>query len=364
MNNLVILVGEEGRTRAVNEFLARLLELGAVDAMIVPTMPTPGVITYLLACDPEFVRGEAAPFAPVMPVNGASLVAGVVSKKPQGKIGALLKPCEIRALVELVKLRQAEADNLLIIGIDCIGTVSSREYKNAYPDTDNLSLREACRVCLNPDPPDTAFPGINVGYIGLNGRHGLLTSLSPDLNPGIAAVMEELGFERGDDLAAERQAVLAALKEERGKAFQEFLRESEAESDGSGLEGIAGLLAACIGCRNCRVACPVCYCRECIFDGDVFEYETRQILGRAGKKGGLKIPGETLLYHLTRMNHMSLSCVTCGMCEEACPLDIRLFPLFARMAKRTQSLFQYVPGRSQEDPLPFTTFREEELEPR
>jgi formate dehydrogenase subunit beta len=364
MNNLVILVGEEGRGRALTEFLAKLLELGVVDAMVVPVMPVPGVITYLMAKDAELIRQRAEPFAPVMPVNGASPVARAVSKRPQGRIGALLKPCEIRALVELVKLKQAEADNLFVIGIDCVGTVDREEYKDAYSDLDNLSFRDACKVCLNPNPPDTAFPGINIGHIGLSDSRGLLVSLSPGLDPGIAGIIEELGFERGDALAGMRLAALAVLKEERNSKYQEFLEKARAELNGEGIEGVAKLLAACIGCRNCRVACPVCYCRECIFDGDVFEYETRQILARAGKKGGLKLPGETLLYHLTRMNHMSLSCVACGMCEEACPVDIKLFPLFAGVARRTQGLLQYVPGRSQEDQLPFTTFREDELEPR
>lgn len=364
MNNLVIPVGEEGRARALSEFLAKLLELGVADAMVVPVMPVPGVITYLMAKDPELIRQRAEPFASVMPVNGASPVARAVSKKPRGRIGVLLKPCEIRALVELVKLKQAESDNLFVIGIDCVGTVDREEYKEAYSDTSRLQFRDACRVCLNPNHPDTAFPGINIGHIGLDDESGLLASLSPELDPGIAGVIEELGFERGDVLAGKRQGVLATLKEERNDAYREFLQKAHAELDGEGIEGVAKLLAACIGCRNCRVACPVCYCRECIFDGDVFDYETRQILGRAGRKGGLKIPGETLLYHLTRMNHMSLSCVACGMCEDACPANINLFQLFAGVARRTQGLLQYVPGRSQEDQLPFTTFREDELEPR
>ncbi len=364
MNNLVIPVGEEGRAGVLREFLAKLLELGAVDAMVVPVMPVPGVITYLMAKDPELIRQRAEPFAPVMPVNGASPVARAVSKKPRGRIGALLKPCEVRALVELVKLKQAEAENLLVIGIDCVGTADREEYKQAYPDASKLEVRNACKVCLNPDPPDTAFPGINIGHIGLDDESGLLVSLSPELASGIAGVIEELGFERGDASASKRKAALAALKQERNEAYREFLQKARAELNGEGIEGIAKLLAACTGCRNCKVACPVCYCRECIFDGDVFDYETRQILGRAEKKGGLKIPGETLLYHLTRMNHMSLSCVACGMCEDACPVNIKLFPLFAGVAGRTQGLLQYVPGRSQEDQLPFTTFREEELEPR
>lgn len=364
MNNLVMPIGEEGKAKALSGFLARLLELGVVDSMVLPVMTVPGIMTYLMARDPELIREKAEPFAAVMPVNAGSPVARTVSKKPRGRIGALLKPCEVRALVELVKLKQASPDNLLIIGIDCTGTVDRNEYKKAYPDTSHLDLREACKVCLNPSPPDTAFPGINIGHIGLDDEDALLVSLSTGLDPGVAAVVEELGFESDGSLADRRRSAIAALREERDCAHREFFLNSRAEQNGGGIESIARLLAACTGCRNCRVACPVCYCRECIFDGDVFDYETRQLLRRADRKGGIKIPGDTLLYHLTRMNHMSLSCVACGMCQDACPENINLFSLFARVADRTQSLLEYVPGRSQEDALPFTTFREDELEPR
>lgn len=129
MNNLVMPVGEEGKAKALSGFLARLLELGVVDSMVLPVMTVPGIMTYLMARDPELIREKAEPFAAVMPVNAGSPVARTVSKKPRGRIGALLKPCEVRALVELVKLKQASPDNLLIIGIDCTGTVDRNEYK-------------------------------------------------------------------------------------------------------------------------------------------------------------------------------------------------------------------------------------------
>ena len=40
----------------------------------------------------------------------------------QEKLGVVLRSCEIRALVELVKFQQAKLDNALIIGVDCLGT--------------------------------------------------------------------------------------------------------------------------------------------------------------------------------------------------------------------------------------------------
>lgn len=102
--------------------------------------------------------------------------------------------------------------------------------------------------------------------------------------------MEELGFESDGSLADRRRSAIAALREERDCAHREFFLNSRAEQNGGGIESIARLLAACTGCRNCRVACPVCYCRECIFDGDVFDYETRQLLRRADRKGALRSP--------------------------------------------------------------------------
>jgi formate dehydrogenase subunit beta len=76
------------------------------------------------------------------------------------------------------------------------------------------------------------------------------------------------------------------------------------------------------------------------------------------------MPKDTLIFHLTRMNHMATSCVGCGMCEQACPSKIELLKLYKTVGHNAQKVFDYVPGRSVDDELPLLTFREEELEPR
>ena len=35
------------------------------------------------------------------------------------------------------------------------------------------------------------------------------------------------------------------------------------------LEMISSL---CINCHNCRAVCPICYCKQCVFEGEVFKY--------------------------------------------------------------------------------------------
>jgi formate dehydrogenase subunit beta len=73
------------------------------------------------------------------------------------------------------------------------------------------------------------------------------------------------------------------------------------------------------------------------------------------------MPTDTLIFQLTRLNHMATSCVGCGMCESACPNDLPVATIFRAVGEKVQALFDYVPGRSLEEELPVATFREDEL---
>ena len=73
------------------------------------------------------------------------------------------------------------------------------------------------------------------------------------------------------------------------------------------------------------------------------------------------MPTDSLLFHLTRLNHMAMSCVGCGLCQEACPNDIPVFRIFRMAGDKVQETFDYVPGRSLEEELPLSVFREDEL---
>ena len=128
------------------------------------------------------------------------------------------------------------------------------------------------------------------------------------------------------------------------------------------MEKLSRYVAACVNCYNCRVACPVCYCRECVFVTDVFEHEPLQYLGWARRKGALKMPTDTLFYHLTRLAHMSTACVGCGQCSNACPNNIPVMELFRTVAHRTQAAFDYRAGADVADKPPLTEFKEKEFE--
>jgi formate dehydrogenase subunit beta len=58
---------------------------------------------------------------------------------------------------------------------------------------------------------------------------------------------------------------------------------------------------------------------------------------------------------------MASSCIGCGACEEVCPNGIPLLKIFQLVGTNVQKLFDYIPGRSLEDELPPTAFKEDEL---
>jgi formate dehydrogenase subunit beta len=128
------------------------------------------------------------------------------------------------------------------------------------------------------------------------------------------------------------------------------------------MEGLLAEFARCIRCHNCMINCPICYCRECIFRTPTFEHDSELFYQWAERKGSVRMLSDTLLFHLTRLNHMVTSCVGCGMCTEACPAGIDVGTMFRAVGETVQALFDYHPGRSLEEAAPVQEFREDELE--
>lgn len=92
----------------------------------------------------------------------------------------------------------------------------------------------------------------------------------------------------------------------------------------------------------------------------MFEHEPIQYANWARRKGACRLPADTMLFHLTRLNHMVLSCIGCGMCTSDCPADLPVGAVFRAIGRDTQDVFEYEPGRDVEEPLPLITFKEEE----
>ncbi len=70
--------------------------------------------------------------SPVFAMNGALYLRRLFAKGAQ--IILMLRPCEIRSYVELVKLTQIEPENIIAVSVDCFGTVSSKTEGDIPPE--------------------------------------------------------------------------------------------------------------------------------------------------------------------------------------------------------------------------------------
>lgn len=358
-----IITVENGNTlAALQGFLKRLLEYGIVDAILAPLRTPSGTVTPALVTKTELLNA-ADPLAPVLPGNGATLAGKLSVREPRARVGVVLRSCEIRALVELVKMQQASLDSLTLIAIDCAGTYHvpvfqkmaekgdalwQSLYKNAadQPDQADEMLRTACKICEQPIYDNAA---IKIKLLGSDLNQEIRLELPDEM-------ASTLGY--SPTAANDRQAVVEKLVAARTVARDATFTDIRARLEEK--EGIAGVFASCIRCHNCMTVCPICYCKVCVFKSPVFDHEPMQFVEWAKQKGAYRLPSDTMLFHLTRLNHMGLSCVGCGMCTEVCPAELPVGIVFRAIGQRLQATFDYVPGRNKEEQLPLVTFKADE----
>lgn len=384
---------QEGTREAINGLLERLLSEGVVDGLLVGLRTPDGRNAVPTLIRDARLLERADPLAPVLPRNGATVLGRVTATGATGRLGAVLRACEVRTAVELSKVQQVVLDDVLLIGIDCLGTYSVESYARmmdegrdpveaalanaregrvaSLGEGEGYAFRPACTMCERPIPSTSEE---EVGRRGARKEATPSAGYRPDIAIGLLGVPNDqrlwisvrdeelgrlLGVEEGGEPEARGEAVSAlvdARATERERRF-EALRER--------VHGPVSLLdefATCIGCQNCMVVCPICYCKECIFRTDIFDHPSARYWDWAERKGGVRLPSDTVLFHLTRMLHMAHACVGCGLCTEACPVGIPVADIFRAVGERVQARFGYLPGRDPEEEMVIATFHEDELE--
>jgi formate dehydrogenase subunit beta len=353
-------------TATLNQFFQDLLKKKVVDALIVPQAILSGQsYAQTLIKDASMIK-HASPFLPIMMTNGAKVISSLTAWDPKQKLGVVLRYCEIRALIELAKFKQADLDSLTIIGVDCLGTVESSAFEEMFEGSKTVDIqaflsdfledkqdriRKSCATCMYPVPEKT---DMNIGFIGVDLKKELYVRASDE-------IAEKLGLGKSDE-PSDREDLISKIVEKRKKVRDEFLKDLKKRF--KSIPDMLNEFARCKRCYNCRVECPICYCKECVFITNIFDHKPAQYLTWAERKGAMRLPADTLLFHLTRLNHMAISCVECGMCTSACPNDLPVYDLFQYVGHDVQALFEYVPGINITDEPPLNTYREKELDPQ
>jgi len=359
------LPAEGGVEKGIIDFARQALKQGGFDAVLIPSrVPTGDSFAYFLIRHEASLEG-ASPLPPIMPVQGARVISSITRRgKGKNRIAAVMRPCEARAVIELTKLAQVDLEDITIITTDCPGVIPLSNYFEGAAKGDKLfedasrnwnsgPMRPVCRIC----DKFSASGGQDI-HIGTLGTKSGSILLIPNSSKG-EDILNRLGISPEEDISgweARVNELIDQRKKER-KQNNDALR-----ADIEGIDRLVEAFSTCINCHNCMRVCPICYCRQCHFDSDKMKFSFEDYLTRAEARGGLRIPTDTLLFHIGRMLHMSLSCVSCGMCEDACPMAIPVAQIFTLVGDRNQGAFDYVPGRSVDEPLPLTTFEEHEFQ--
>jgi len=371
MNNYLMPVDEKGINHSLASFLGRMLADGIVGMIMAPVDAGSGKSVIMSLMKSEGLN-RINPFAPVTMVNSARLVSDLTAREaPDEKIGVLMRSCETRALIELAKHNQANLENIVIIGMDCMGTLEPADYSQLKESGEftagdwmaasttgeyrGKNIRRACSACGHVEAEHSA---IHLGWVGMDHSKNVLLSASEEYSDWASSFLEAAGQPAAEGRMKLLEEIASSRDENKKKLYEEM-----AGRAGS-LEGLLKELSGCIRCYNCRQVCPLCFCRECVFSSDMFRHEPDYFQERAGRRGIMAMPADKLLFHLTRINHMALGCVGCGQCESACPGKIPLGIIFKMAGEKLQGIFDYVPGRSLEEETPLSTYREVELEPR
>jgi formate dehydrogenase subunit beta len=349
--------------KSILDFLQKAMKKGVFDAVLIPmSVPAQDSYAYVLIKDHSLLK-DAMPFPPVMPVQGAKAVSSV-TRLGNGtlNIAAVMRPCEIRATIELAKLEQTNLEHITLISTDCFGVMPLSDFitnpqkaqeifENDTKKQERSRMRPVCQICDNSSmvaddlhigthgAKQNAFFIIPNSQKGKNALDTLDISLTTNMEPWQAKVKEHTKKQQDKRKDAHKK-----LKAQIG-----------------GYDNLPDTFSQCINCHNCMRVCPICHCRLCYFDSDKVKHPSEEYLQAAKSKGSIRFLPDTMLFHMGRMMHMSLSCVSCGCCEDACPVSIPVAQVFSMIADETQGIFKYVAGRTIDEPLPLKTYEEDEL---
>jgi len=218
-----------------------------------------------------------------------------------GRIGIVVKGCDLKALIGLLGESQLKRENLYLIGIPCSGVLGSLLKPSAELTTGTIASK--CCECTDQLPLGCDFvPAVKPASL-------------PDLEKRYANEIARL------------EAMSPAER-------WEFWKEQ---------------FSKCIKCYACRQVCPFCFCEQCLCDRN-----RPQMVEQTPRPSG------NVAWHLVRAMHLAGRCAGCGECERVCPMDIPLNLLNRKMAKELKELFNSEAGFEVRDTGPLTSFREDD----
>jgi formate dehydrogenase subunit beta len=375
---------------AVTSLLKFALESNQVDAVLAVEARDGNRYDGIpvLINDPEELMATAGALHCASP-NMARCLKEFLDGASDLKVAVTCKPCDAKAIIELAKRNQINLDNLLLIGLNCTGTMgpvtaqrmmeeefgvdpldvvsediendklkiklrdgSEKEKDLAELEAKGLGRRENCRRC---DINIPTMADIACGKWGAEGREATFIEVCSEKGAdfidraveGGHIKVEQPSAEALESRRAQDKAATEVARQWQEKDFAEFQAMSVEERFDYWF-GPSGQFSQCIKCFGCRDACPICYCKDCYLEAD------------RGRVPGGEIPPDPM-FPMIRTVHVMDSCVNCGQCQDACPMEIPLARLIFMLNRQLAQMFKYEPGEDVDVLPPLRMVTDKEL---
>lgn len=243
------------------------------------------------------------------------------------KVGVIIKGCDSRSIVQLLRERLINREELVVFGIPCRGVVDMTKIRARVDcsQVTNVSFTEKIISIKTPD-----------GRREIPLDEVLATKCLSCQYP------TPLVFDHLADAAFSAQRPAAALDSEVEEIEHLDLKERLAHWEKE--------LDRCIRCYACRNACPLCVCQ------DQCAAESRNPHWFSQGSG----VNEKVMWQIMHALHLAGRCTDCGECERACPMAIPIQRIRRKINKEIKELFAYEAGIDPEATPPLYTFEVEE----
>lgn len=352
----------------VTGLLIHLLSTGAADAV---SAVRRGADIYdasmVVITDPDEIRSCSGSLY-CGTLSSAKYLFRYLQGNPGQRLAVVVKGCEAKAIIELAKRNRFDLENMLLIGLNCSGTINpltarrmvAEKYRldpdlvqdiffthgrcvvqtpgviRSFPieeiEQDGYGRRLCCQRCLTRIPRQCDLVCGDWGVIG--DYTGITTFVEVCTKNGADALQSSIQSGHICIEPADPKGLEVRTRVE--EAMQALSRKNQAEqfstisSGDSLLQRIMSEMSRCIKCYQCTEACPLCVCEDCRI-----------------KKPWLVKPGQVpppFMFHLIRLSHIADSCINCGQCEDRCPMDIPNSLFMNTLQAELELMFGYHAG--------------------